>query len=389
MMDQQEAWEREWPRQHPESGEPVPELQASLSSETWITRDTPPPDRLLGELITTTTRAFFVGRTGLGKTMFGFGMAYGIATGSGFLHWRSERPGRALVIDGEMPAELIRTRAVDAARRGGTPPPRKLFIYSRDTEEDFCRLFPDLGRMPPLNMEEGQNWMLALIAALGGVDVVIFDNVMSLVTGDQKDELAWSGTLPLVTRLTTKRIAQIWLDHTGHNTDRQYGSSTKSWRFDLLGMMTAVPDDQRQGAEIAFNLSFDYPGKARRRTPENRADFEPCIIRLKDDRWTSEIATAERRKKVSPKAKLFHDAMMDALARGLDCPAPGRITRVAWIAECVRRNLLEPAGSGEIWQQRHTRLAPFRKAIFELQAAGWIGSDGDTFSDLTRSYDRF
>ena len=66
---------------------------------------------------------------------------------------------------------------------------------------------------------------------------------MSLAPGNQKDEEVWAGCIPLVEYLSRYGIAQIWADHTGHNTTRQYGSSTKSWRFDALAMLT--PRDRR------------------------------------------------------------------------------------------------------------------------------------------------
>ena len=81
------------------------------------------PDRLLGDLLTTTSRIFLVSRTGLGKTLLGFAIACGIASGLGFLHWRSDRRARVLYIDGEMPGELIKSRSIDALRRAGMPPP--------------------------------------------------------------------------------------------------------------------------------------------------------------------------------------------------------------------------------------------------------------------------
>ncbi len=216
----------ETPEQAPKD-EPKPEtaadLRAFLSIEAWAERDIPPPDRLLGDLVTSTTRAFLVGRTGLGKTMLGIALAVGISSGTGFLHWRSHRAGRVLYLDGEMPSELIRQRSIDALRRAEMPPVSgNLVIYARDGEEDFAKRFPDLGRLPPLNTEAAATWLFTLIDALGGVDVVIFDNVMSLIAGDQKDEVPWSDTLSLVTALTARRIGQVWLDHTGHNTDRQY-----------------------------------------------------------------------------------------------------------------------------------------------------------------------
>jgi hypothetical protein len=283
-----------------------------------------------------------------------------------------------------MPGELIKSRSIDALRRAGMPPsPGNLLIYSRDTEEEFARKFPTLGMMPPLNTEAGHNFVLALIDAVGGVDAVIFDNVMSLVAGDHREEIPWNETLPLVGKLTARRIGQIWLDHTGHNTERQYGSATKAWRMDAVGQMTPLPDDQRGQHEVAFTLSFEYPGKARRRTPENWSDFETVVIRLKDDRWTSEPVGGEKRLgKVQPGRVPFYDALVAAI--GISSIAPGETTVETWELECLRRGLIEhpPAEGKETWQQRAARYSAFRKAKSDLLAAKWIGIQDSRVFDL-------
>ena len=46
---------------------------------------------------------------------------------------------------------------------------------------------PTLPPFAPLNTLPGRKFLLALMTELGGVDLVIFDNVMSLIAGDQKD----------------------------------------------------------------------------------------------------------------------------------------------------------------------------------------------------------
>ena len=131
------------------------------------------------------------------------------------MHWSCCRSARVLIIDGEMPADLIKERAKDALRRiGGDVPLGNLVVFAQDMAEAFGKRFPELGPMPPLNTKEGHLFVLNLIENLGGVEVVFFDNVMSLVAGDQKDEVPWTDTLPLVSALTSRRIGQVWLDHT-------------------------------------------------------------------------------------------------------------------------------------------------------------------------------
>jgi hypothetical protein len=357
-------------------------LRDFLCVQAWARRDLPAPDKLLGDLITTTTRIFLVGTTGLGKTMFGFAWAKGMADGTGFLHWRATRPARVLYIDGEMAAELIKIRSLDVIRRApGQSPTGMLAIYSRDFDEQTATAFPQLGQMPPLNTTEGHEFIYRLIEALGGVDVIFFDNVMSLLTGNMKDEEAWAATMPLISELSARRIGQVWLDHTGHDTSRQYGTNTKAWRFDAVGVMTPLPKtDQREG-ELAFQLSFDPPGKARRRTPDNRSDFETCIVRLADDQWTGDRPEGGRaiKAKVSPVAQALHGALLDALVR---TDTPGSTTRDNWYAEAVRLGLLDAHTDIDTPKTRDAKRARLRKYITELRAAGWVGVDGETVRNL-------
>jgi hypothetical protein len=83
----------------------------------------------------------------------------------------------------------------------------------------------------PLNTDAGRDWLLRMID-LVQPNVVILDNVMSLISGVMKEEETWQQTLPLVLGITALGKAQIWLDHIGWNSDRQYGTSTKGWFFD-------------------------------------------------------------------------------------------------------------------------------------------------------------
>lgn len=302
----------------PERPDFDPAVAEFLSAITWANLEIKPERRLLGDVITSSTRAFIAGATGIGKTMFIYGMAGGMASGKGFLHWTCDGPSKWLIIDGEMPKVLVKGRSADLLRRAGPLliPPHGVTIYSRDREDEFAKAFPHLGRMSPLNTEAGHTFVKDLIATIGGVDGVIFDNVMSLAPGDQKDEEVWAGCIPLVEYLSRNGIAQIWADHTGHNTARQYGSNTKSWRFDALVMLTPLTgDDEPTPENLAFKLSFD---KARRRTPNNWQEFAPQVVRLVDDVWSVEPIDRSRTagdKGLSDKAAALFDVIKATLNR--------------------------------------------------------------------------
>jgi hypothetical protein len=360
---------------------PCPGLSTMLQASTWLSRKMPAIDRLLGDLITTTTRMFLVGPTGLGKTTLGLACAMGIGFGIGFLHWRSSRPGRVLLIDGEMPAELLIQRLRDAARRIGREDLiDNIMVFSTEDAEEIAESWPMLGMFAPLNTEEGQNFIKRLVAATKP-DVIIFDNVQAILVGVQKDEETWIPTLPLVQWLTKKRIGQLWIDHTNKD-GLQYGSSTKSWRADTVGLMTPLDDDQCAPGEMAFILKFT---KARRRTPDNWDEFMPHIIRLREDLWSSEPvekrgAGGSNLGKV-PRARLpFYDALVAAIGRhGIG----GAVALSAWEAEALHRGLIDPPPADkETWRQRDVRYRDFRKAKSDLLGARWIAVAGNSVSDL-------
>ena len=359
-------------------------LAEYLAAEAWAKLEIPREPYFLGALVTPSTRLFLIGSTGLGKTLLAYAMAAGMATGGGFLGLTCDRPSRWLIIDGEMPTALIKQRVIDLFRREGRIPPNSIIIYSRDRAEEFAKSFPRLGLMEPLNTAAGQAFVLDLVTAIGGVDGIIFDNVMSLIAGDQKDEVPWSETLSLVSKITSLGISQIWLDHTGHNTGRQYGSATKAWRFDAVGIMTPLNGKTGVGnGEVAFTLSFDSPGKARRRTPDNWQDFATRIVRLANDRWTSDRVGDDdkpvRQATVSPSARRYYRALINALSR---VEKSGVVSRTDWYAECVSLGLVDAITGNDSHRDRERQRAKFRKYVNELRNSGWIRIDGNTVFSL-------
>jgi hypothetical protein len=277
-----------------------------------------------------------------------------------------------------MPLRSLQTRVRDLARRlGGTDTLGALHVVSWQDAPDL-----GLGEWAPLNTEAGQQFVLHLCDRLKP-DVVVFDNLQALVTGDLREELPWNQTWPLVLTLTSRNIAQLWLDHTGHEGKAQYGSSKKAWGFDAVAIMSPLPREELTPGELAFTVSFDPPGKARNRTPENWQQFAPQTIRLRDNRWTSDPAarTMFTVKKLSPVAEQWRRALLDALAIST---TPGRTTRTAWYAEAVRAGLADPIEPQDDSRDKDRKRAAFRKNLTLLKAAGLIGVDGETVTSLEK-----
>jgi hypothetical protein len=221
-----------------------------LTLDEWRARDLPDPDFIMGYWLTTTTRALMTAATGLGKTNFGLALGMRVAAGVKFLHWQARRPCRVLYIDGEMSARLLRSRILDEEKRVSVSP-----------EHFFALSHEDL-KLRPLNTPEGQAWLKAFIKKIGGVDLIVFDNIMCLTLGDQKDPEVWQKTLPLALALTGAGIGQLWIHHTGHDESRSYGDKSREWQMDTVAHLDAV---KRDDTDVSFTLTFK--GKARERTP--------------------------------------------------------------------------------------------------------------------------
>lgn len=361
---------------------PPQTLADYLSAEAWMKREVPPPERLLGDWITTGSRTIIYGPTGVGKTMFGLALSEAMASGTEFLDWIAARPARVLYIDGEMQPTLIKQRIITAFRREATGASKgNLLVFSRLWEDETIRQFPELGPMPPLNTKEGLAWVTKLIDHLemwgDKIDVGFFDNIQALLGGDKRDETAWTSNLDLVNYLTRRRIAQIWFDHTGHDTSRLYGSSVKMWQVDnVVGMKphkskTGSEDDQ-DGEVIKgllpFVLSHD---KARMRGPDNYLDFAPRMITYEDGVWRGRDPN-----KVPKPLTALQQQYLDALKQAIaEHPAgQNKTTRDAWIQKLVSANVITKDDRGKVPVGARNRLSDM---ITTLNAKGLVSSSGD------------
>lgn len=334
-----------------------------LSVPEWRDRILPSLVLLMGEWLSTTSRVLITAATGLGKTNFGLALAMYAAAGLDFLHWKAYCKARVLYIDGEMSRRLLKMRVLDEANRIGTDP-----------ESFFALSHQDIpGGMKALNTPEGQAWMDAFIEKIGGIDLAMLDNIMSLTSGDHKDSEPWLQTLPWVLSLTGRDIGQVWIHHTGHDESRSYGDKTREWQMDAVAHFDRV---ERGDTDVSFSMKFT---KARERTPTNRDDFQDVKIALVNDQWEYELSRAQRPDKISPQAARALDALRNVIAGDRATPLPGgrrAAVTADWKAECVLLGLIDAEA------KPHSARTLFAKYRRELVGAFRIGCEGD-FSWLT------
>lgn len=350
---------------------PVVPTGIALTPKAWLARKLPPPDYLMGELFSTTSRILFSADTGLGKSMFALGLAMAMAQARDFLHWRCRRAARVLIVDGEMPRDLLQERIGLACKWFGIEPPNDgLFIVSRE----------DVEEMPPLDSEEGAEWLLALVQ-LVGAEFVIIDNIMSLTVGDLREEATARTLVPLSRELSRRKVGQLWLHHVGHDKTRAYGPKLLSWQMDAVGLGEFVADDT---ADVSFKLTWQ---KARRRTPANRGDFEPMVIQLAEGAWNAKPApapgtagTVSQSRPLSQSGEVALDALRKAVASTAERPPEHEMTR--GVRDAVRLKtwrtyFAQVAGYGPEPKDKEAERRAWNRGRENAQARGVIRTWGD------------
>jgi hypothetical protein len=321
----------------PPHGEAVPQFNTpgpsreNLLLSAWLTRKLPLRDFLLGNVFCTTSRWLIFGDTGVGKTLFALSLAAAMAAMRSFLGWegkKRERPTRVMYLDGEMPAETFKERMQLVEAECGEDV--ALYGYNRDVLEP--------GEMPPLNTPEGEAWLMREIETVKP-DVIVLDSVMSLLIGTMGEEESWAPVKLLARKITSKRIGQIWLHHTGHDKDRSFGTKTREWEMDTVVKLTT--DDQ------AIQMEFK---KARLRAPENREQFEPQTI-VKDENGWRTIAAKDAETRAAASANA-----MTQLLLAIEADPDGTVDAWAKAAD-LNRSKAYRVLSGDLVKQKYVRNA--------------------------------
>jgi AAA domain len=234
--------------------QPVAALK-SIGYDDFLAINMPPREMLLDPILPERSLAMLYAPRGVGKTLLSLSIGLAAASGCPLLRWHAPRRRRVLYVDGEMPLVSLqeRLRAISTGL-GAVVSNDSFRILAADNTENGLSI----------GSEEGQR---AIDALLGGVDLVIFDNLSTLCTnGSESASGAWVPMQNWLLKLRRQGIAVLLVHHAGTN-GRQRGTSRREDALDtVIGLRRPEDYSPEQGAR--FEVHFE---KLRNRIEDNGA----------------------------------------------------------------------------------------------------------------------
>lgn len=259
-----EAWKAEHARTQQELA------PSSFTVGTLLEADTAPEDQLLVGGLSTVDIWQLYGPTGAGKTLLAMSLAMAVASGAGFVGWAGTEPRRVLYLDGELPDSEVAYRLEYLLQGFSTR--QQALIRSNLAMVSREKLHRDYGKeLPPLDTPEGEA-MLTRLLDLTQPALVVFDSRYCLLQANmlQQDSLPAG----LLRRLRERKVAQLWLHHTGKDTGRGgYGDKTAEFLLDANLELTS-------GHALRFH-------KKRKARDDNRTFYQDRTLALVDGAWSA------------------------------------------------------------------------------------------------------
>jgi putative DNA primase/helicase len=216
----------------------------SIGFDDFLAIDMPPREMLLDPILPERSLAMLYAPRGIGKTLLSLSIGLAIASGAPLLRWQAPRQRRVFYVDGEMPLVSLQERLRAISRGLGMAVPNDGFrILAADKTESGLSI----------GSEDGQR---AIDPLLGGVDLVIFDNLSTLCTnGSESASDAWVPMQNWLLKLRRQGIAVLLVHHAGTN-GRQRGTSR---REDALDTIVALrrPEDYSPEQGARFEVHFE------------------------------------------------------------------------------------------------------------------------------------
>lgn len=243
-----------------EADGPAP-LRAMTAAELFQTYF-PPRDLVLAPWLPTKGLAMVYGPRGIGKTHVTLGAAFAIASGGTFLRFAAPTPRRVLIIDGEMPVEVLKSRLASIAAEATREPP---------TPEHLRVLAMDLQERGLDIADEADQAVLETL--LTDSEVIFIDNLSTLSRGGKENEgESW---LPVQQWALQQRRAGrsvVFVHHAGKG-GQQRGTSRREDVLDTV-IKLAHPNDHAPADGARFEVHYE---KARGFHGEDAKPFEATL----------------------------------------------------------------------------------------------------------------
>lgn len=204
------------------------------------------------------------GPRGIGKTFFELSLTASLVTGTPFLKWPISEPVGALLIDGEMQLDELRSRMTDLL---SGPPKAPLHFLS--SEMVYHRLHRDL----ILSSEAVRDEVMTILDAHPEIRVLILDNISCLFVGiDEDKKQAWEPVASWLIRLRHRGLATILVHHSGKG-GQQRGTSGREDALDtVIHLDRPSSHEAKDGChfEVKFTKCRSVKGK----------DVDPLDVKL-------------------------------------------------------------------------------------------------------------
>jgi len=211
-----------------------------VAATDLLAQNLPPRVMILEPVLSSKSLALVYGPRGIGKTFLGLGIAWAVSAGESFLKWCAPQPRRVLYVDGEMAASDIQGRL---AHLGAAPPTLEFMLA------DLNR-----GPLPDLSLEDGQR---ELEGSWQGArpDLLVLDNLASLVGTQNDDADSWTGLQRWLLTLRRRGMAVLMI----HHANKQGNQRGTSRREDLLDIVIGLrrPGDWQPEHGARFELHFE------------------------------------------------------------------------------------------------------------------------------------
>jgi hypothetical protein len=267
------------PDQSPDGGaaagcraEPAGEGFVPLDLDELLALDIPERGMVLEPIIPEKGLALLYAMRGTGKTHVALGVAHAVATGTRFLNWHSPKPRRVLLVDGEMPAADLRDRLKTIVTGSGVAAaPGMLRVLAGDLRDD------GIGNLARPQVQS------SLERCLHGVELLILDNLASLIAGQRESDAdSWTTMQQWLLRLRRRGVSVLVVHHAGKNGEQRGVSN----REDLLDTSISLrrPSDYSPAEGARFEVHV-AKGRGLRGAPA--LPFEAMLASRQDmTAWT-------------------------------------------------------------------------------------------------------